>query len=304
MKKGIFGLLILMAGLMFLIVACQGPGGGYVPDTEDDLRTITFDAQGGDIAGREIYSYKRAVGALLNTVPATRGGFVLKGWFKEKEYINEWDFETDVIVNDVTLYAKWEWKKYNLRATGPAGGWIFYINPDATADGWKYLEVNKEDLTADGMPEGYVLGDTPFFIMTNGEAVINGTESEIGSGLANTELIVDWLDNNPEDDTMPEYYPDEKQRAAYLCYNFEVDGYDDWYLPSFKELLKCYTNLYSELDENEDTFTKVDENFENTFCSSTLNSSGKVRNIEFYNNGSEIVESVSLPRNTRPIRSF
>jgi len=303
MKKGIFGLLILMAGLMFLIVACPGPGGdGTDDDNDDGLRTITFDAQGGDIAGREIYSYKRAVGELLNTVPATRGGFVLKGWFKEKEYINEWDFETDVIVNNVTLYAKWEWKKYNLRATGPAGGWIFYINPDATADGWKYLEVNKEDLTADNVPE--IIGtDTPFFIMTNGEAVINGTQSEIGSGLANTELIVDWLDNNPEDDTMVEYYPDEKQRAAYLCYDFEVDGYDDWYLPSFDELEKIYKNLYSGIDDNEIVFESVNPLYTGDNYSSTVSSSTTVRYFRISNGTSGDVQ-FGLYRKAKAVRSF
>lgn len=39
---------------------------------------------------------------------------------------------------------------YNLRDTGPAGGIIFYINPDYEADGWRYLEAYPVDIAVTG----------------------------------------------------------------------------------------------------------------------------------------------------------
>ncbi len=40
-------------------------------------------------------------------------------------------------------------KKYKVGDTGPAGGIIFFVNPNAKADKWTYLEVGKSD-----MPDG------------------------------------------------------------------------------------------------------------------------------------------------------
>ncbi|MGP1418395.1 MAG: hypothetical protein ACTTJZ_01100 [Sphaerochaetaceae bacterium] len=42
---------------------------------------------------------------------------------------------------DVEAYVE---KGYSVGEYGPAGGRILYINPNADADGWKYLEVCTE----------------------------------------------------------------------------------------------------------------------------------------------------------------
>src|SRR5688572_269315 len=34
---------------------------------------------------------------------------------------------------------------YSLRDIGPAGGWIFYINPNYKTDGWRYIEAAPSD---------------------------------------------------------------------------------------------------------------------------------------------------------------
>ena len=38
----------------------------------------------------------------------TREGFIFKGWYKDKEFVNRFDFENEYITEDLTLYAKWE----------------------------------------------------------------------------------------------------------------------------------------------------------------------------------------------------
>jgi len=43
------------------------------------------------------------------SLPATmtKTGYTFDGWFREEEFINEWNFETYIVNKDLTLYAKW-----------------------------------------------------------------------------------------------------------------------------------------------------------------------------------------------------
>jgi uncharacterized repeat protein (TIGR02543 family) len=38
----------------------------------------------------------------------TKSGYTFEGWYKEATLTNAWDFETDTVTEDITLYAKWE----------------------------------------------------------------------------------------------------------------------------------------------------------------------------------------------------
>ena len=66
--------------------------------------TVTFDTQGGS----DITSQTVADGGNV-TQPAnpTRKGFTFDGWYKEAACTNAWNFDTDVVTEDITLYAKW-----------------------------------------------------------------------------------------------------------------------------------------------------------------------------------------------------
>ena len=61
--------------------------------------------------------------------------------------------------------------------------------------------------------------------------LIGGTETDIGAGQSNTTTIVTWLNSHSE-----------TGRAAQLCNDLIVDGYNDWFLPSKDELDKLYIN--------------------------------------------------------------
>jgi uncharacterized repeat protein (TIGR02543 family) len=43
----------------------------------------------------------------------TRDGYTFGGWYREAAFINEWDFDTDVVTSDMTLYAKWTRNRNN-----------------------------------------------------------------------------------------------------------------------------------------------------------------------------------------------
>ena len=66
--------------------------------------TVTFNSMGGS----EQSSVKVYYGDLV-TIPnmPVLQGFIFEGWFKEEDCINEWDFATETITDDLTLYAKW-----------------------------------------------------------------------------------------------------------------------------------------------------------------------------------------------------
>ncbi|WP_200634250.1 InlB B-repeat-containing protein [Paenibacillus sp. S28] len=67
--------------------------------------TVTFDSQGGSAVGP-------ATGVVSNTMinepPApTKAGFTFAGWYKDTLGTDAWNFATDVVTSDMTLYAKW-----------------------------------------------------------------------------------------------------------------------------------------------------------------------------------------------------
>ncbi|MEA5094181.1 MAG: InlB B-repeat-containing protein [Sedimentibacter saalensis] len=67
--------------------------------------TVTFNVNGGSAVANitDIVS-----GSVITEPDApTKADSDFKGWYKEAELINKWDFSTNVVIGDITLYAKW-----------------------------------------------------------------------------------------------------------------------------------------------------------------------------------------------------
>lgn len=60
------------------------------------------------------------------------------------------------------------------------------------------------------------------------ETFLGATGLEVGTGQANTEIIVNGCN--------------EPLIGARLCYDLELNGYTDWFLPSFREMFRIYWN--------------------------------------------------------------
>lgn len=70
------------------------------------LYNVTFNLQG---HGSAIAQQQKKAGSLVDKpTDPTETGWNFGGWYKEAGCSNEWDFETDTISGDTTLYAKWE----------------------------------------------------------------------------------------------------------------------------------------------------------------------------------------------------
>jgi DUF1680 family protein len=100
---------------------------------------------------------------------------------------------------------------------GPAGGWIFFVNPNATADGWRYLEAAPVDQSA-GATWGCFR--TP---------VSGARGTAIGTGKQNTSDILAGCS--------------APGTAAALCAGYSLNGVRGWFLPSRDELQLMYRTL-------------------------------------------------------------
>ena len=111
---------------------------------------------------------------------------------------------------------------YNLRDLGPAGGLIFYINPNYLNDGWTYLEAYPQNITP--------TGDTTAK-WSNVTTIIGTTGTSVGTGSGNTWSIVNQSGYTGTS-------------AAKYCTQLSISGYTDWFLPSLDELHLMRLNLY------------------------------------------------------------
>ncbi|MDR1956656.1 MAG: DUF1566 domain-containing protein [Treponema sp.] len=109
---------------------------------------------------------------------------------------------------------------YAVGDTGPAGGIIFFVDTTDAYPGFNYLEAAPTDL-----------GTSTWAINTYATTSISGTLTTMGSGAANTALIVGTAGTDAP--------------AAYACDDLSLNGYTDWFLPSQAELNEMYSNRVS-----------------------------------------------------------
>lgn len=107
-----------------------------------------------------------------------------------------------------------------------------------------------------------------------------GTSTSIGTGLANTIAIVS---NCPTTTT-----------AARICYDLVLNGYSDWYMPSYYELNLMYSNLKA--------FGLG--NFSNTYYWTSSQMSSNNSYLQYFGNGGMYNTSKGSTYNVRAIRSF
>lgn len=166
--------------------------------------------------------------------------------------------------------------EYAAGGTGPAGGLIFYVNPNSASDGWRYLEAAPFDQSA-GAPWGCF------------RRLIEGARgTEIGTGRRNTRDILAACA--------------QPGTAAALCDQLSLNGFDDWFLPSQGELLQLYLQLKAAgLGSFQDH--GVPDNF--NYWTSTQVTADMARHLDFADNGSRLhYDDKDFPRRVRAVRAF
>ena len=203
------------AGIRTAASPMPGPSGAITVNRDMTLyakwervyHTVTFDSNSGSaVASRQVAEGDHAPEP---TAP-TKSEYAFYGWYSDSSLSDVWTFGSDTVNSDITLYAKWV--APNIGDSGPAGGIVFY-DKGSYSDGWRYLEAAPSDQGSSVIWGGY-------------GTEVAGTSPDIGRGESNTEEIVNKLGTG--------------NYAARLCYDLELGGYDDWFLPSKDELNKLY----------------------------------------------------------------
>ena len=164
---------------------------------------------------------------------------------------------------------------YRIGDTGPAGGLIFYVNPDYAADGWRYLEAAPFD-QSEGAKWGCFRRTVP-----------GARGTSIGSGRTNT---ADMLAACAEPGS-----------AARLCADLSVNGVRGWFLPSEAELDLLYRNLKAKgLGSFRDAGARDNLNY----WTSTQQTADMAAHIDFADNGRHHGDDKDFPRRVRAIRAF
>jgi uncharacterized repeat protein (TIGR02543 family) len=101
--KGVLTVAVITGILALGFSGCPQPEGG---DGGTDTYTVTFNADGGTPApaAQDVADGGKAAEP---TAPV-KTGFTFGGWFKEAALTSPWDFATDTVTGDITLYAKWD----------------------------------------------------------------------------------------------------------------------------------------------------------------------------------------------------
>jgi len=171
--------------------------------------TVTFDGNGGTGAVPPYVVYS---GDTISVpVDPTRTGYecIFDGWFKEAGLTNAWNFQTDIVDANITLYAKW--RPYEIGDTGPGGGTIFYRAPAGfNVQGYLegvgataylnfnsytayYLETSTSWVTG---PEWATGTGTNQIIPSLSQSPGDTTDWDVGRGRLNTAIIIaHGLDN-------------------------------------------------------------------------------------------------------------
>jgi DUF1680 family protein len=164
---------------------------------------------------------------------------------------------------------------YAMGDIGPAGGFIFYENPNYAADGWRYLEAAPFDQS-----EGAVWGCFR-------RAIAGARGTAVGTGKQNT---LDMLAACTEPVT-----------AAQLCASLSVNGVRGWYLPSRDELVQMYRNLKA-AGIGDFSDAGVVDNF--TYWASSQQTADMAAHVDFADLGRLHGDDKDFPRRVRAIRSI
>ena len=164
---------------------------------------------------------------------------------------------------------------YRLGDTGPAGGFIFYENPNGANDGWRYLEAAPFDQSA-GARWGCFR-----------QPIEGARGTAVGTGEQNTR---DMLAGCAEPGT-----------AARLCADLNLNGVRGWFLPSRDELALMYKNLKA-AGTGDFRDGGVVDNF--TYWASSQQTTDMAAHIDFADLGRLHGDDKDFPRRVRAIRKI
>ena len=107
MKK----LLLLLFTLSLFLLSCGKSGEDVKNAVSKKAYTVDFNTNGGTTVSAITVEEGKKI-----TEPAapTKTGLIFEGWYKETGLTNKWNFDTDMVTTNTTLYAKWVKNSYTV----------------------------------------------------------------------------------------------------------------------------------------------------------------------------------------------
>ena len=171
--------------------------------------TLTFDSRGGSA----VTPVKTASGRTI-AAPASPSydGYVFGGWYKEAQCINSWNFVTDAVSSDITLYAKWAEAVYSVTFHSNGGS---PVNP--VAIGYSNAIPKPEDPVF----EGYVFNG--WYKDSNFSELWDFNNGKVAG---NVDLYAGWIADEPEWPDGPPLTPINLKVSSASCKSINI-SWDD-----------------------------------------------------------------------------
>ncbi len=164
---------------------------------------------------------------------------------------------------------------YAVGDVGPASGLIFYKNPNARQDGWRYLEAMPFDQSQSAKWGGFR------------HEIPGARGTAIGTGRRNTADMLAGIS--------------DPGSAAQLCASLSFNGVTGWFLPSRDELAEMYKTLHATgLGDFRDA--GLHDNCE--YWASTQDDADMAAHIDFADSGRQHGDDKDFPRRVRAIRAI
>lgn len=115
----------------------------WAQDTVLNQLAVTFDTNGGSTVNNQ---YVRTGNTIVKPAdPTNSNGYIFDGWYKEDTFENLWDFSTDTVSENTTLYAKWAEALYFQLPTDWYGTTVYVYPYNSATDAIDDNSLPKSD---------------------------------------------------------------------------------------------------------------------------------------------------------------
>ena len=147
--------------------------------------TVTFNSNEGSEVSSQIV---RDGGLVTKPSPdPTRDGFIFVAWYKESSFMNQWDFDVDVVTGNTTLYARWQEHEPDKFLVE------FESNGGSTIAPQNVTEMEKITKPSDPTRDGFI-----FVAWYKEPSFTNQWDFDVDVVTGNTMLYARWHEHKPD----------------------------------------------------------------------------------------------------------